>query len=155
VSPWTQSIVQLNTINGLMLDTTWRVLRQHIASLLMAVYRNVVVPLGFAFGVAETVDLDDQHDGAFAQLFGIELQKYSLESDQGSASSALCRLKEQGQFFCMRHFLLSLKSKKFSLAVENLVKCRTEDEFMALRSMYEGEFAPVMGFDPEQSRRKL
>jgi hypothetical protein len=75
--------------------------------------------------VAETVGLYDEHYGAFAQLFDIELQKYILESDQGSALSALCKLKEQRQLFCLRHFLLSLKSKEFSLAVENLVKCRT------------------------------
>jgi hypothetical protein len=48
-----------------------------------------------------------------------------------------------------------LKSKEFSLAVGNLVKCRTEDEFVALRFMYEGEFAPVMGFCPEHPRGKL
>jgi hypothetical protein len=79
MSPW----AQLNTINGLMLDTTWHVLREYVRSLLMAVYRNVAVPLGFTFGVAETVDLYDQHYGTFAQLFRIELQKYILESDQG------------------------------------------------------------------------
>jgi hypothetical protein len=131
VSPCTQSIFQLNTIDRLMLDTTWYVLRQYATSLLMAVYRNVAAPLGFAFGVAETVNLYDQHYGAFARLFGIELQKYILESDQGSALSALCKLKEQRQLFCLRHFLLSLESKEFSLAVGNLVKCRTKDEFVA------------------------
>jgi hypothetical protein len=94
VSPQAQSISQLNTTDGLMLDTTWYVLRQCVASLLMAVYGNVAVPIGFAFGVAETVDLYNQQYGVFAQLFGIELQKYILESDQGSAFSALCKLKE-------------------------------------------------------------
>jgi hypothetical protein len=59
-SPWAESIFQLNTIDGLMLDTTWHVLRQYVTSPLMAVYRNVAVPLGFAFGVAETVDLYHQ-----------------------------------------------------------------------------------------------
>jgi hypothetical protein len=81
------------SIDGLMLDTTWHVLRQFVTSLLMAVYRNVAVPLGFAFGVAETVDVYDEHSGAFTQLFGIELQKHILESDQGSALSAVCKLK--------------------------------------------------------------
>jgi hypothetical protein len=114
------------SIDGLMLDTTWHVLGQYVTSLLMAVYRNVAVPLGFAFGVAETVDLYNQHYGAFAQLFGIELQKYIMESDQYSTVSALCKLKEQRLLFCPRRFLLSLKSKEFSLAVGNLVKCRKE-----------------------------
>jgi hypothetical protein len=121
----------------------------------MAVYRNVAVPLGFAFGVAETVELYDQYYGAFAQLFCIELQKYILDLDQGSALSALCKLKEQRQLFCLGHFLLSSKNKEFSLAVGNLVKCRTEAEFVALRSTYEGEFVHVVGLDPEQPRRKL
>jgi hypothetical protein len=39
------------------------------------------------------------------------------------------------------------------LAVANLVKCRTEDDLVALRSVYDGEFASVMGLDPEQPRR--
>jgi hypothetical protein len=143
------------SIDGLMLDTTWHVLRQYVTSLLMAVYRNVAVPLGFTFGVAETVDLYNQHYGAFAQLFGFELQKYILKSDQGSTLSPFCQLKEQRQLFCLRHFLLSLKRKEFNLAAGNLGKCRTEDEFVALRSMYEGKFAPVTGFDPEPPRRKL
>jgi hypothetical protein len=69
------------SIDGLVLNTTWHVLGQYVTSLLMAVYRNVAVPLGFAVEVAEMVDLYGQHYGLFAQLFGIELQKYILESD--------------------------------------------------------------------------
>jgi hypothetical protein len=38
VSLWAQSIFQLNTIDGLMLDTIWHALRQYATSLLMAVY---------------------------------------------------------------------------------------------------------------------
>jgi hypothetical protein len=73
-----------------MLDTTWRVLRQYVTAILMAVYRNVGIPHGFAFAVAETVELYQEHYTAFERLFTIDLRRYILESDQGSALCALC-----------------------------------------------------------------
>jgi hypothetical protein len=127
----------------MMLDTTWHVIRQDVTTIVMALYVNVGVPLGFAFGVAETMELYQQHDDAFTELFGIDLSRCTLESDQGSALSALCTRHGQIQLICLRHFLLSLKPKEFSLAVGILVKFRTQDEFESLARMYEVEFRNV------------
>jgi hypothetical protein len=110
----------------------------------------VGVPLGFAFGAAETVELSEQHFGAFNHLFGIDLSHYILESDQYLALCLLCSSKGHFQLFCLRHFLLSLKPKELSCQIGNLVKCRTEDDFESLRRMYEVEFQKVT----EPNRRK-
>jgi hypothetical protein len=112
-------------VDGFMPDTTWKVIRSYVAAILMAVPRNVGIPLAFAFGVAETVELYEQHYNAFLRLFEIDLKQYILESDQIPALCALCAARNQPQLLCLRHFLLSLKRKEFSCQVVNLVKCRT------------------------------
>jgi hypothetical protein len=114
MSPWAQSILERNSVDGLMLDTTWRIIRKSVTRVIMAVYRNMGAPLGFAFGAAETVELYEQHFAALNHLFGIDLSHYNLESDQGSALCLLCTNKGQVQLFCLRHFLLSLEQKEFS-----------------------------------------
>jgi hypothetical protein len=143
ISPWARAILADNEIDGLMLDTTWHIFRQYVTAILMAVFRNVGIPLGFAFGVAETAELYERHYAAFRELFGLDLSTYVLESDQGSALTSLCARHGQLQLFCLRHFLLSLKLKEFSLPVGNLVKCRSEGEFASLKVLYEAEFRAV------------
>jgi hypothetical protein len=134
-----------------MLDTTRNVIRKYATTIIMALYRNVGVPLGFAFGAVETVELYEQHFGAFIHLFGIDLSHYIIESDQGSALCSLGTSKGQVQLFCLRHFLLSLKQKEFSCQICNLVKCRTENEFESLGWTCEVEFQKVT----EPNERKL
>jgi hypothetical protein len=109
----------------------------------MAVYGNVGVPLGFSFDVAETTELYQQQYIAFAELFAIGLRQYVVESDQGSALRALCARNGQTQLICLRHFLVSLKLKEFSVPVGNSVKYQTESEFQTLKALYEAEFRSV------------
>jgi hypothetical protein len=136
LSSCTQSILERNSMDGLMLDTTWKIIRKYMTTIIMAVYRNVGIPLGLAFGTAETMELYEQHFGAFNHMFGIDLSHYILEPDQGSALCSLGTSKGQVQLFCLRHFLLSLKQNEFSCQIGNLVKCQTEDKFESLRRMY-------------------
>jgi hypothetical protein len=100
ISPWVASILTRNPIDGILLDTTWRVLRQYMTAILMAVDDcrwlsmavdgNVGVPLGIAFGTAETVALYEQFYTALDQFFQLDLSQYIMESDQGPALCALC-----------------------------------------------------------------
>jgi hypothetical protein len=115
-------------------------LQRLVTTIIMAVYRNMAVSLGFTFGAAETVGLYEQHFGAFNALVGIDLSYCILESDQGSALCSLCTSKGQDRLSCLRHFLLSLKQKEFSCQIGNIVKCRAEDEFENLRRIYKAEF---------------
>jgi hypothetical protein len=45
-----------NEIDGLILDTTFKVIRQYHTAILLAIIRNVGLPLGFAFGPQESID---------------------------------------------------------------------------------------------------
>jgi hypothetical protein len=127
VSPWARSILEENEVDGLMLDTTWHVIRQYVTAILMAVFRNVGIPLAFTFGATENLELYERLYEVFVELFNIDLGRYITESDHGAALRALCNRHDQPQLICHRHFLLSLKLKEFSLPVGNLVKCRTGD----------------------------
>jgi hypothetical protein len=155
VSPWARSVFEQNEIDGIMLDTPWHIIRRYVTSILMDVFRGVGIPLGFAFGVTETTEFYQQHYDVFSQLFGIDLRRHKLESDQGPALCSLCSLCSlcilctlctthgQEHLLCLRHCWISLKNRELSLTVGNLVKSRTEDEFDALKSVYEIEFANV------------
>jgi hypothetical protein len=81
LSPWSRLILEDKAIDQLILDTTWHALRQYVAALVLAVYGNVGVLLGFSFDVAETVELYRQQYIAFAELFAIDLRRYVVESD--------------------------------------------------------------------------
>jgi hypothetical protein len=82
MSPLTCSVLQNNQIDGLLLDTRWKGFRGHVTTFLMAVDHNVGIPIGLAFGIAETADLYEQLYSAFSQRFGLDLSRYILESDQ-------------------------------------------------------------------------
>jgi hypothetical protein len=43
VSTWAQPILERNSVDGLMLDTTWKVIRKYVTPIIMAVYRNMAV----------------------------------------------------------------------------------------------------------------
>jgi hypothetical protein len=69
--------------------------RKYLTTIIMAVYRNVGVPLGFAFDTAESVELYEQHFGAFNHLFKIDLSHYVLDLDQSLALCWPCQSKGQ------------------------------------------------------------
>jgi hypothetical protein len=73
-----------NEIDGIIMDTTFTVMRQDHAAILMAVSHNVGIPLALSFGYKEDVALDDSFYTAFDSL-GVNIRKYILESDQGAA----------------------------------------------------------------------
>jgi hypothetical protein len=141
VSLCAQSSLESNSVDGLMLDMEGhpqvRDDDHHGGLSKCAGFLEICIR------ASETVELCEQHFGAFNHLFGINLGHSIIESDQGPALCSLCASKEQVQLFCLHHFLLSLKQKDFSCQAGNLVKCRTEDEFESLRRMYEVEFQMV------------
>jgi hypothetical protein len=123
VSPWARSILEEHEVDGFMLACSSPVRpsdpRGGISSRMD--------PHRFTFGVAEPIDLYQQHYATFAQLFDMDFGRYIVESDQGSALSALCARHDQIDLICLQHFLLSLKKSEFtSLAVLQ------EEEFRAV-----------------------
>jgi hypothetical protein len=129
--------------HGLLLGVAWKIFRACVIAILMAVHHYVNILVAIAFDVAETVHLYEQLYLVFPERFGLDLSQYTLESDQRSAICTFCKNHGQRRLLSLRHFLLSLKKKAFSLQVGNLVKCRTTNECESLKTAYEREFAFV------------
>jgi hypothetical protein len=56
-----------------------------------------------------------------------------VASDQGTALCSICQQHQNDHFFCLRHFLHSLKRQMWSEEIGNLTGCRAPDSF-GLRS---------------------
>jgi hypothetical protein len=69
-----------NQIAGLMLDTTWNVMRLDVTAIRVAISRNTAIPWGFAFDAAETVELDEQFDDIFLE-HEVNLSEFIFETD--------------------------------------------------------------------------
>jgi hypothetical protein len=144
IHPKAVSILRGNEIDGIIMDTTFTVMRQYRAAILMAVSHNVGIPLALSFGYKEDFALYNSFYMAFDSL-GIDIRTYILESDQGPA------LKRVGQrhprhLFCLRHVLKTLNEKKcgrFGSLVGNLLRVRTQKELDLLMIFYTRQFAAV------------
>jgi hypothetical protein len=123
VSPYAASILTENEIDGLIMDTTFKVLRQYHTAILIAVIRNVGIPLAYSFGPQETVELYDEFYKVFQEQLGINLTQYILLSDQGAALKKV-RERHPLHVFCLRHVLKTLSKFKYGLPVGNLIRCR-------------------------------
>jgi hypothetical protein len=80
-----------NEIDGFILDTTFKVIRQHHTAILLFIIHNVGLPLAFAFGPQESINLYDHFYTTFRDERGIDLTRYVLLSDQGAALEAVGR----------------------------------------------------------------
>jgi hypothetical protein len=70
-----------NEIDGLILDTTFKMIRQYHTAILLAVIHNVGLPLDFSFGPQESIGLYDHFYTTVRDELGIDLTRYALLSD--------------------------------------------------------------------------
>jgi hypothetical protein len=61
-----------NEIDGLILDTTFKMIRQYHTAILLAIVQNVGLPLGFSIGPQKSIDLYDHFYRAFRDELGID-----------------------------------------------------------------------------------
>ena len=74
--------------------------------------------------------------------FGIDLKKFIVIIDQGSALKAIYdKFKEH--IACLRHFLVSLKSHPFSYQVGQIISCRCTKDLDALLTEYAKSFVKI------------
>jgi hypothetical protein len=59
-----------NEINGLILDTMFKAIRQYHTAILLAIIQNVGLPLGFSFGQQESIEVYDHFYTTFRDGFG-------------------------------------------------------------------------------------
>jgi hypothetical protein len=101
--------------------TTFMVMRQYRAAILMAVSHNVGIPLALSFGPKEDIALYDLLYMAFDSL-GVNIRRYILESDQGPALRRVGQRRPRHRF-CLRHVLQTVdqKCRRFGSLVANLL----------------------------------
>jgi hypothetical protein len=124
-SPFAASILAENEIDRLIMDMTFRVMRQYHTAVLIAVIRVVGIPLAFSFGPQESIELYDRFSTVFRDEIGIDLTPYILLSDQGAALKSIGRrhpLHRCG----LRHILKTFAKFNYGRPVGNLVRCRTK-----------------------------
>jgi hypothetical protein len=64
-----------------MLDTLWKVIRKDLTAIIIAPYGNASILLAFAFGLADAIELYEQHSDAFMHPFGFDLSCNIMESE--------------------------------------------------------------------------
>jgi hypothetical protein len=102
-----------NEIDGFILDTTFEMIRQYHTAILLAIIQNVGLPLGFAFGPQESIDLYNHFYTTLRDELGIDLTRYALFSGQGAALKAIGR-RHPLHLFCLRHLLQALNKSRVS-----------------------------------------
>ena len=145
ISPYSESLFKENEelIDGIMLDTTWKVISKYVTSIMMVSSLNVGISCAFAFGGAEDSDLYRQFIDKFNSKLGINLKNYYCESDQGSALRSICDSFEKPHLACLRHFKVSLKTRPHSNAICEIITCRTELDLNRLFEYYSERFAEI------------
>ena len=138
ISPFTQSLFGENEgiIQGLLMDTTWRVMSKYVASILMCTSHNVGIPTSFTFSGVEDKELYSLFIDFIKKQTDVDISKYCVESDQGTALRSICDRFIKTHYACLRHFKVGLKCKTFSYQLGNLISCCSEFEFEELRVLY-------------------
>ena len=157
ISPYTLSITQDNKdiIDGLLMDTTWKLLPNYVTSILMFSICNVGIPIAFCFGNAEKADLYDMFFKNFNDLLHINLSQYVIESDKGTALASICSKYNCKHLGCLKHFLTSLGLCEFSKEIGELVSAKCHKDFDKLREIYSKQFSQYIHTEKIQDLQKI
>lgn len=71
ITPFASSIIKDPNVNGMMLDTTWRLLQKYIVSIPTLVIKNVGVPIGFTFSLIEDTFIYKEFFDSFQNSFAL------------------------------------------------------------------------------------
>lgn len=155
VSPFAQSIcspLNEDIVDGLLMDVTWKVIAGYKTSILMSSICNVGIPLGFAFGPGETKELYNLFYTTFKSVIDIDLSKYIMESDGGTALKSIIADYNQVHLICHNHYLRNLKTKEFSHQVGALTSCKCEIDLNILIDLYSQEFSKYLDNEEKMIR---
>lgn len=144
LSPFAKSIMgekNKNYVDGLLMDTTWHVINNYVTSILMVSVCNVGLPLGFSFGPSEDKAQYEMFYNTFSEEIGVPLDKFTVESDRGTALRAIVSEKGSVHLGCLHHLLRSIKSSEFSHQIGSLVACKCKIDLDILLNTYEEEFS--------------
>ena len=149
ISPFAKSIFEDNEeiADGLLMDTTWRVLPYYVTSILMISMCNVGIPVAFSFGNSETIDLYELFFSVMKEKIDVDLSSRVVESDKGVALAAVCSKHNCKHLGCLRHFLVSIGTKPYSQQIGELVSCKCQLDFDVLCDIYSKSFAEYIDTD--------
>lgn len=147
ISPAAHSVLQSEKVKGILLDTTWRVMPMFVTSIIMASTMNIGIPVGFAFGSGEDKTLYNRHFKAFKEKAAIDISKLVIESDQGSALTAICDEYHVTHIACLRHLLVSLKFSPYSYAIGKLIRCASMFELNNAMTTFADLFSKIKDSD--------
>jgi hypothetical protein len=135
--------MQENEIDGLTMDTTFRVIRLYHTAVLMAVSHNVGIPPGVSFGPRESFDLYDRWY-AFFDKHGVDLGRYVLLSEQGAALKSIGK-RHQRHLLCLHHVLKNFGKNcgRFAPLIGNLIRARSPKELDVFTEIYTPDFLKV------------
>ena len=142
-------------IDGLLMDTTWRIISKYATSILMATTYNVGLPIAFAFGESEDKKLYSLFINEFHEKLGIDLKQYAVESDQGTALKSVCDTFHEIHLACLRHFLVSLGNRTFSYHIGKLISCRNDFELNTLKMHCTSMFKRIKDEKEQKDLKKL
>ena len=138
------------TIDGFILDTTWRAIPNYVTSILNVCFKNSSLPIAFAFGSGETIYLYDLLLQTVQDHLNIEFEGKYLESDEGSALHSICDKYSMIQLSCLRHFLEKLKKLDYFYEVKQLLKCTSQFEFENCLQIFSDHFTTICTENPEE-----
>ena len=140
ISNCARSVLLHLNVNGLLLDTTWKVMLGYVITILMASIGNCGIPVAFAFGPGETKSLYNLHFDTNKKILDIDLSKYIIESDKGTSIEAVCQERKVVHIYCLRHYLASFQYNEFSYSVGLLLKCVSEADYNQAKSFITEEY---------------
>ena len=144
-TPFCCELVKNTLVQGMMLDTTWSVLKNYVVSIPTVIIRNVGLPIGFSFSLVEDFSIYDDFFKVFADVYGYPIPAFirTIESDQGSALQSAVKEQGMNHLSCLRHKLVSLGRGKFSSQVGNLLSAACEKDYNSLKKIYEESWSTI------------
>ena len=124
ISPYAYSILHdnLGLVQGLMLDTTWKVMPYYVTSILMASCKNTGIPIAFIFGKGETKISYKSLLESVKKECSITFDNIVMLSDQGKALQNVCIEFKMIQLYCLRHYLASINDSHIRILIKHFVK---------------------------------
>ena len=86
--------------------------------------------------------------------FDINLGKYVVESDHGTALTTVCNNHNCKHLGCLKHFLTSLGLNEYSKQVGELVSAKCIKDFETLRTLYSRQFSKITSHESKQQMMK-
>lgn len=147
ILPTTQSLFleYKEIINGILMDTTWKVLPHFVTSIMMVSAKNIGLPIGFSFheGSSETRELYESLFITMKMTLDIDISIYPVESDLGPALNSLSIKYGLIQFYCLRHYLSNLKKNPFGYEISLLINCDSEKDLEKTKEVLVKKFKQI------------